>query len=223
MKTKYICIIGVDDFTYKLAKELLKAGKNVVLIDNDENKVNNLSSEFQYVYKADATNKMSLIELNVGEFAQVIIGVSTMEDSILIVSNLKDLKIKNIVAKVRNEVQKQVLTILTDEKVKIIWPDEVIAEMTAFRLIHEINVDLSLMNDEISIVRIPLKNPKLFQIEIKEFELKSKYFTNIIMIDRGKELIFPVRSTTKLLNGDILTIACKSNTVDKITSLFTKV
>ncbi|MDE5617445.1 MAG: TrkA family potassium uptake protein [Ureaplasma sp.] len=223
MKTKDICIIGVDDFTYKLAKELLKAGKNVVLIDNDENKVNNLSSEFQYVYKADATNKMSLIELNVGEFAQVIIGVSTMEDSILIVSNLKDLKIKNIVAKVRNEVQKQVLTILTDEKVKIIWPDEVIAEMTAFRLIHEINVDLSLMNDEISIVRIPLKNPKLFQIEIKEFELKSKYFTNIIMIDRGKELIFPVRSTTKLLNGDILTIACKSNTVDKITSLFTKV
>ncbi|MDE5651658.1 MAG: NAD-binding protein, partial [Ureaplasma sp.] len=131
MKTKDICIIGVDDFTYKLAKELLKAGKNVVLIDNDENKVNNLSSEFQYVYKADATNKLSLVELNVGEFAQVIIGVSTMEDSILIVSNLKDLKIKNIVAKVRNEVQNQVLTILTDEKVKIIWPDEVIAEMTA--------------------------------------------------------------------------------------------
>ena len=56
--------------------------------------------------------------------------------------------------------------------------------MTAFRLIHEINVDLSLMNDDISIIRIPVKNPKLFQIEIQEFELKSKYFTNIIMIDR---------------------------------------
>lgn len=120
MKTKDICIIGVDDFTYKLAKELLKAGKEIVLIDNDENKVNNLSTEFQYVYKADATNKLSLIELNINEFSQVIIGVSTMEDSILIVSNLKDLKIKNIVAKVRNEVQKQVLTILTDERVKII-------------------------------------------------------------------------------------------------------
>lgn len=223
MKTKDICIIGVDDFTYKLAKELLKAGKEVVLIDNDENKVNNLSTEFQYVYKADATNKLSLIELNINEFSQVIIGVSTMEDSILIVSNLKDLKIKNIVAKVRNEVQKQVLTILTDERVKIIWPDEIIAEMTAFRLIHEINVDLSLMNDDISIIRIPVKNPKLFQIEIQEFELKSKYFTNIIMIDRGKELIFPVRSTTKLLNGDIATIACKSNTIDKVASLFTKV
>ena len=48
MKTKDICIIGVDDFTYKLAKELLKAGKEIVLIDNDENKVNNLSTEFQY-------------------------------------------------------------------------------------------------------------------------------------------------------------------------------
>lgn len=95
--------------------------------------------------------------------------------------------------------------------------------MTAFRLIHEINVDLSLMNDDISIIRIPVKNPKLFQIEIQEFELKSKYFTNIIMIDRGKELIFPVRSTTKLLNGDIATIACKSNTIDKVASLFTKV
>ena len=145
-----------------------------------------------------------------------------MEDSILIVSNLRDLKVKNIIAKVRNEVQKRVLSILTDGNIKIIWPEEVIAEMTSFRLLHDIDVNLSMLDKDVSIIKVPVLDPKLFQVEIKDFELKSQYLTNIIMIDRGYELIFPVRSNTKLLNGDIVTIACKSNTIDKVVNLFTK-
>lgn len=222
MTKKDVCIIGVDDFTKQVAETLNAADLKVVLIDSDAEKIDTLSSQFAYVYKADATNKAALAELNISSFDQVIVGVSTMEDSILIVSNLRDLKVKNIVAKVRNEVQKRVLSILTDGNIKIIWPEEIIAEMTSFRLLHNIDLNLSMLDRDVSIIKIPVLNPKLFQIEIKDFELKSQYLTNIIMIDRGSELIFPVRSTTKFLNGDVVTIACKSNTIDKVVALFTK-
>jgi len=94
--------------------------------------------------------------------------------------------------------------------------------MTSFRLLHDIDVNLSMLDKDVSIIKVPVLDPKLFQVEIKDFELKSQYLTNIIMIDRGYELIFPVRSNTKLLNGDIVTIACKSNTIDKVVNLFTK-
>lgn len=222
MIKKDVCIIGVDAFTQKVAEKLNNSGIKVVLIDSDEEKINNLSSEFPYVYKADATNKVALVDINIMDFDQVIVGVSTMEDSILIVSNLRDLKVKNIIAKVRNEVQKRVLSILTDGKIKIIWPEELIAKMTSFRLLHGIDVNLPMFDKNVSIIKIPVMNPKLFQVEIKDFELKSQYLTNIIMIDRGYELIFPVRSNTKLLSGDIVTIACKSSTIDKVVALFTK-
>lgn len=222
MTKKDVCIIGVDVFTQKIAENLKKAGSKVVLIDNDQEKVDALSAKFEYVYKADATNKTSLEEVNISEFDKVIIGVSTMEDSIIIVSNLKELNVKNIIAKVRNDVQKRVLSILTDGNIKIIWPEEIISGLVSFRLIHNIDMNLSMFDKDVSIIKIPVLNSKLFQMEIKDFDTKNQYLTNIIMIDRGYEVIFPVKSTTKLLNGDVVTIACKSDSVNQIVSLFSK-
>ena len=222
MSKKDVCIIGVGVFTQKIAENLKKAGRKVVLIDNDQEKVDALSANFEYVYKADATNKSSLEEVNINEFDKVIIGVSKMEDSIIIVSNLKELNVKNIIAKVRNDVQKRVLSILTDGNIKIIWPEEIISGLVSFRLIHNIDMNLSMFDKDVSIIKIPVLNSKLFQMQVKDFDDKNEYLTNIIMIDRGYEVIFPVKSTTKLLNGDIITIACRSDSINQVVSLFSK-
>lgn len=222
MSKKDVCIIGVGVFTQKIAENLKKAGRKVVLIDNDQEKVDALSANFEYIYKADATNKSSLEEVNINEFDKVIIGVSKMEDSIIIVSNLKELNVKNIIAKVRNDVQKRVLSILTDGNIKIIWPEEIISGLVSFRLIHNIDMNLSMFDKDVSIIKIPVLNSKLFQMEVKDFDDKNQYLTNIIMIDRGYEVIFPVKSTTKLLNGDIITIACRSDSINQVVSLFSK-
>ena len=222
MSKKDVCIIGVGVFTQKIAENLKKAGRKVVLIDSDQEKVDALSANFEYVYKADATNKSSLEEVNINEFDKVIIGVSKMEDSIIIVSNLKELNVKNIIAKVRNDVQKRVLSILTDGNIKIIWPEEIISGLVSFRLIHNIDMNLSMFDKDVSIIKIPVLNSKLFQMQVKDFDDKNQYLTNIIMIDRGYEVIFPVKSTTKLLNGDIITIACRSDSINQVVSLFSK-
>lgn len=222
MSKKDVCIIGVGVFTQKIAENLKKAGRKVVLIDSDQEKVDALSANFEYVYKADATNKSSLEEVNINEFDKVIIGVSKMEDSIIIVSNLKELNVKNIIAKVRNDVQKRVLSILTDGNIKIIWPEEIISGLVSFRLIHNIDMNLSMFDKDVSIIKIPVLNSKLFQMQVKDFDDKNEYLTNIIMIDRGYEVIFPVKSTTKLLNGDIITIACRSDSINQVVSLFSK-
>lgn len=222
MSKKDVCIIGVGVFTQKIAENLKKAGRKVVLIDSNQEKVDALSANFEYVYKADATNKSSLEEVNINEFDKVIIGVSKMEDSIIIVSNLKELNVKNIIAKVRNDVQKRVLSILTDGNIKIIWPEEIISSLVSFRLIHNIDTNLSMFDKDVSIIKIPVLNSKLFQMQVKDFDDKNEYLTNIIMIDRGYEVIFPVKSTTKLLNGDIITIACRSDSINQVVSLFSK-
>lgn len=83
-------------------------------------------------------------------------------------------------------------------------------------------MNLSMFDKDVSIIKIPVLNSKLFQMQVKDFDDKNQYLTNIIMIDRGYEVIFPVKSTTKLLNGDIITIACRSDSINQVVSLFSK-
>lgn len=220
MVKKEYCIIGIDGFSLEVAKILHNAGLKVILIDIDQEKVDALSSTYEFVFKADATNIASLQDLNVDQFSGVIVGVSTMEDSILIVSNLKQLKVKNIIAKVKSGIQKKVLSILAGNNIKIIWPEESIAELVGFRLIHNIALDIALDTDGVSIIKIPVTNEQIFGVPIKNFEIKSKFAASIIMINRDSDLIFPIRSTTELLKDDIVTVACRSDMTDELISLF---
>lgn len=225
MKKQEICIIGADDLCVEIARNLRDYGVKVVILDQEREKIDTLANEFEYVYRTNAINKVSLQDLSISEFKTVIVGVTTMEDSILIINNLVDLGVKKIIAKVKNEVQKNVLLSLVrqDAKIEILWPEEILGNTIAFRLFHNININLSTNDNQLSIVNVPVNNSELFGISISNFDLKSKYLMNIIWIKRGKDVVFPVKSYTTLQLGDIVTVACENKNLEAITNLFTKV
>lgn len=220
MQKKEYCVIGIDGFSLELARNLQENNAKVVLIDMDEDKVDSLSSEFPYVYRLDATNINALENVGIDQFDIVIVGASTMEDSILIVSNLRKLQVQEIVAKVKNDVQKKILTSLGGDNIKIVWPDETVAGILSFRLLNDIDLSISKDDKGISIIKLPVKNPKLFGNQISKFEIKSEYQTNIIMIKREDEVIFPVRSTTEIIKDDLITIACRTSSIPNVSKLF---
>ncbi len=225
MKKQEFCIIGADDFCVEIARNLQSFGVKVVILDQEREKIDALANEFEYVYRTNAINKIGLQDLSISEFETVIVGVSTMEDSILIIKNLVDLGVKKIIAKVRNEVQKNVLLALAsrDAKIEILWPEEILGNTIAFRLFHNININLMNSDNQLSIVNLPVYNSELFGISISNFDLKSKYLVNIICIKRGDEVIFPIRSYTTLKENDVITVACENNCLETITRLFTKI
>lgn len=220
MQKKEYCIIGIDGFSLELARNFQENNAKVVLIDLDEDKVDSLSSEFPYVYQLDATNIKALENVGIDQFDIVIVGASTMEDSILIVSNLRKLQVQEIVAKVKNDVQKKILTSLGGDNIRIVWPDETVAGILSFRLLNDIDLSISKDDRGISIIKLPVKNPKLFGNQISKFEIKSEYQTNIIMIKREDEVIFPVRSTTEIIKDDLITIACRTSSIPNVSKLF---
>lgn len=220
MQKKEYCIIGIDGFSLELARNLQENNAKVVLIDMDEDKVDSLASEFPYVYQLDATNINALENVGIDQFDIVVVGASTMEDSILIVSNLRKLQVQEIVAKVKNDVQKKILTSLGGDNIKIVWPDETVAGILSFRLLNDIDISISKDDKGISIIKLPVKNPKLFGNQISKFEIKSEYQTNIIMIKREDEVIFPVRSTTEIIKDDLITLACRTSSIPNVSKLF---
>ncbi len=213
---KEYCIIGIDGFTLELATFLQDSGARVILLDSSVDVVEQLSSTFPYVYKIDSTNLAALESMNIAQFDIVIVGTHEMEKSILTVSNLIKLKVQKIIARVKNDVHKNVLSLLGEENVEIIWTDEIVAQMLGFRLLNGIDLNLSTQDHGISIIKVKVTNEKIFGWPLSKFELKSRFLTNVIMINRDDDIIFPVRSTTELIKDDIVTIACKNASIPDV-------
>ena len=92
---KQVCVVGMGRFGATAAKELYQSGHDVLAIDNDETKIQDLLGQVTYAVKADATNESVLRELGVPDFdvAIVTLGYENIQASILITVLLKSLGI----------------------------------------------------------------------------------------------------------------------------------
>ena len=212
---KDYCIIGLNGFSLEIARQLQISGAKVVILDNNQEKVDNWSTTFEYIFKGDATVLTTLEDITVDQFSAVIVGVSDMETSILIVSNLNQLRVKNIIVKVESEIQRKVLTMIAGNNIQTIWPDESVAENLSFRLVH--NLFWRENNDSgVSIIDIPLQQANMAGKTVANLIEMTSHCADIVYILRDGDILFPVNDDTELLIGDILTVACRSNSINEV-------
>lgn len=207
MNKKDYCIIGIDVFTLELAKLLEQQGMKVVLIDDDMEKVQEVSDSYPYVYKLDPMHIPALESVNISEFDTIIVGLKNMEESIVTISNLKKLNIKRIIARADTEVQKNILELIGGESIEVVWLDGIVSRMLGYSIVNDVDLNLFTKSNRITILKIKVTNEKLFGWPISKFEFKNTFLTTIISIEREDELIFPVHQSIELLKDDVLTIA----------------
>lgn len=206
------CVIGLGRFGMQVAKSLNANGYNVIIIDSDEEKIQLASKEFEYVIRADSTNLNSLVELGVSDFNTVIVGVSNIEASIMICANLKELKIKNIIARAKNTIHKRVLNTMGVREAII--PEEIVGENVALKVIHSLNANIYTLGKGISMVQVSVSNPELFNKKLLDLNLRDYAGANVISIQRQEQLIFPITATTILMQSDLVSAVCKSAAID---------
>lgn len=206
------CVIGLGRFGMQVAKSLAANDYNVILIDNDEEKVKLASKEFEYVFQTDATDLNSLIELNISDINTVIVSISNIEESIMICANLKELKIKNIVARAKNSIHKRVLSTIGVRETVI--PEEIVGENIAIKVIHNMTADIFPLGKAISMVRTNVSNPDLYNKRLVDLSLREYGGANIISIQRQDKLIFPITAETVLLQADVVSAVCNSDSID---------
>ena len=102
---KRVCVIGMGRFGIGVASELYQAGHDVLVIDNDDSKVQAMLGKATYAVRTDATNEEALRQLGVHEYdvAVLALGDVNVESSILIAMVLKSMEIPFIVARAANE------------------------------------------------------------------------------------------------------------------------
>ncbi|NLO24362.1 MAG: TrkA family potassium uptake protein [Fibrobacter sp.] len=103
MSVKQLVVIGIGNSGYFLARHLTALGHDVLAIDSNVETIQDINPLVSQAVVADTTRKNQLAALSLNKVDAVIVCIGdNLEASLLTILNLKELGIKNIIAKSSN-------------------------------------------------------------------------------------------------------------------------
>jgi trk system potassium uptake protein TrkA len=173
-------VIGLGNFGYQVATLLYEKGNDVLAIDRDASKIENIKDKVTQAVVANATNKDILSQLITPEIDVVIVSLGdSIEASIMITLYLKELQVKSIIVKASSDSQAKVLNMIgaTD----IIFPEREMANKLANTLTNPNVIDYLPLAAGYSVIEVA--PPKEFLGHtLMELQLPVRYHIQIIAI-----------------------------------------
>ncbi len=181
---KQFAVIGLGNLGFYLASSLFEKGHEVLGIDIDEKKVQEIRDLVSRAVIADATDPQALKELDLKAMDAVVIGIgSNLNNSILATLNVKDEGVKRILAKAVSEAHGRILEKIGADE--IFFPEKDLALATARRLDNPNVIDYLPFMEGYSIME--LAPPSYFIGKmLKELDLINKYGIQVVAI---KEMV----------------------------------
>lgn len=203
-KLTYV-IFGLGRFGTALTKALHTANAEVLVIDRDEEKINDISPYCTHAVCADATDENSMSRLGLNNFDVAIICVATdVESSIFTTLMCKQMGIKKVIAKAADRKHKLVLEKIGADMV--IVPEEAMGEKLAAMLLKPNMIEVLNLTENFRMVEIrPLK--KWLNHSLAQLNLRNTERISIILIKRGNDVIVTPGADCVLLEGDIIVVA----------------
>jgi trk system potassium uptake protein TrkA len=175
---KSFCIIGLGNFGKTMALTLAENGHQVFVIDDDEEKIDEIGDKMVSAICGDATNENVLHSAGVNNFDCCIVCLkNNMQDSILITLLLKEMGANKIVARAVSEHHKKILVKLGADMV--IFPEKDMGQRLALTLAKNDVLEYFNLSDEFSIVEIKVPK-KWVGHSIKDLEIRKKFGVNVI-------------------------------------------
>ncbi len=139
-------VIGLGKFGFHVAQGLAQQGETVIAIDNDEEKIRNISEFVQDAIVLDSTDARALREAGIADAEVAIVSIGEhLESSILTIMALKEVGIETIIAKAITPVHGQILSKLG--AAKVIYPEMESAKKLVKKIVANMNyetIDLSI-------------------------------------------------------------------------------
>ena len=201
-------VIGLGTFGRSVTQTLYGNGKMVLAIDQREERVQKVIDDeiASDAITLDVTDENSIRKVINDDFdtAFVCIGDKT-QSSVFVTVILKEMGIKTIICKAKNELQGKILKKIG--ATSVVYPEETMAKETALGVIRPNITEHFKFSEKYRVFEI--KAPKDFDGKnLIELNLRNKYEMNIIGIKDEKELnIMPLPNTIIRENNVLLVIA----------------
>lgn len=180
MQKKQFAILGMGRFGSSVAKTLYNLGFEVLVVDHDEHRVQEMLDVVTHAVQADAKDEDALRSLGLRNFDVVVVAIGQdIEVSILASLILKEMGVKTLVAKAQNDMHGKVLAKIGVDKV--IFPERDMGVRVAHNLISPNILDHIELSDDYSIVDI-VAGPALIGKNLRQLDLRNKYGCNVMGI-----------------------------------------
>lgn len=214
---KQFAVIGLGRFGSSIATTLFKLGHEVLAIDVNEEQVQKLSETVTHVVQADTTDENSLKALGIRNFDVVVVAIGEdIQSNVLTTLLLKELGIKYIVAKARNELHGKMLTKIGADRV--VYPERDMGLRVAHNLVSTNVLEYIELSPDLSVAEIAAPQTLVGQT-LAEADLRVKYEINVVAIKRDEQLIVPPPSNEKIRLGDVLIFVGQTKGIQKMEEL----
>lgn len=196
-------VIGLGRFGTAIAITLAEAGKDVIVIDCDEEKVRALRPYTDYAYVTGNLSKEALQEIGMQDCDTVIIGIGDKIDtSILTTLNVVSLGVPRVIAKARSQEQGLVLEKIGAE---VIYPERDMARRVGRQLLSGSFLDFIFLDNNVEIQQVAAGR-RLIGQSVRDSDVRRRYSLNIIAIEHGGETDIEFSPDYCFREGDIVTV-----------------
>jgi trk system potassium uptake protein TrkA len=211
-----VVVLGLGRFGKSLALELERDGVEVLGIERDAKRVQDLAGRITHVVQADSTDVEAMRQLSVGEFGRAVIGIgSDLEASVLTAFVLRSLGVRNIWAKAVTESQAKIL-----EQVgvpHVIRPEHDMGRRVA-HLVRGKMIDYIEFDDGYAIVKTTPPRSILGKT-LAEAGVRSEHGVTIVGIKtRGKDFTYAVPESVAH-EGDLIIVSGERSRVERFSNL----
>jgi len=223
-------VVGLGTFGASVAKTLVEKGCEVLAIDEDEEKVKEISDIVTQAVQADATDEKTLRSLDVDKMDIAIISTGeNMEASILTTLLMKELGVKTIVAKAVSHSHGTVLRKIG--ATRVVFPERDTGVRLAKSLATPDILEHIALSPEYSIMEVHAAKSFIGRT-LREIDVRAKHGVNIIAIKRKlpyltetgesdfkEEILITPEADEEVVDGDILLVLGPNKKIDNLRNL----
>jgi trk/ktr system potassium uptake protein len=178
-------VIGLGRFGSTMATTLAELGHDVIGIDTNEDNVRVLADHISLSMQLDATDEKALRASGIQDVDVAVVSIGEhIESSLMVVTLLRELGIKEIVAKAVTPLHGRIL-----EKLgvgRVVFPEREMAVRVAHSLVVANVLDYIELSDKFSIAEIPAP-PEFTGKTLREIGLRSRFGLTTIAIKRASK------------------------------------
>ena len=215
---KSVLIIGMGRFGHHLAENFLAQEQDVMVMDIDEKRVEDITPYATSTRIGDCTNPEVLKTVGINNFDMVFVCIGTnFQNSLEVTSLVKELGAKHVVSRATRDIQAKFL--LRNGADEVIYPEKDIAEKCAERYSLDNIFDYMELTDDYAIYEMkPLT--EWVDKSIREYNIAAKYKVSILGIKQGEEKKMLPSPDYVIDEEDHLMIMAKKTDAEKILKHF---
>ena len=199
-------VIGLGRFGSALARTLAEAGKEVIAVDCDEQKVKAIRKYTDYAFVVDDLSEEALTEVGIQNCGTVGICIGEQIDiSILTTMLVTKLGVPHVISKAASEVHGEVLKRLGAE---VVYPEADMAVRIGKRLISGNLLDYIALGDGVEVRRITVGGRMLGK-SVRTLDLRKVYGINVIAVEHAHQTNVEFSADYTFKDGDVMAVIGK--------------